>query len=75
MLLKISLKILLINFGRMKNMWVHGVKLSGVHTNEMLFEIANHGSRDWTDREGIAYLYNEDGYADIIATKKLSGST
>ncbi len=36
----------------------------------MLFEIAITGSTDWTDREGIAYLYNEDGYADIIATKK-----
>ncbi|EYA81593.1 susD family protein, partial [Bacteroides fragilis str. S24L34] len=45
-------------------------KISGVHSNEMLFEIAITGSTDWTDREGIAYLYNEDGYADIIATKK-----
>ncbi|WP_220575501.1 RagB/SusD family nutrient uptake outer membrane protein, partial [Bacteroides fragilis] len=45
-------------------------KISGVHSNEMLFEIAITGSTDWTDREGIAYLYNEDGYADVIATKK-----
>lgn len=47
-------------------------KISGVHSNEMLFEIAITGSTDWTDREGIAYLYNEDGYADIIATKNFS---
>lgn len=45
-------------------------KISGVHPNEMIFEIAITGSTDWTDREGIAYLYNEDGYADIVATKK-----
>ncbi len=30
-------------------------------SNEMLLKIAITGSTDWTDREGIAYLYNEDG--------------
>lgn len=44
-------------------------KEAGVHTNEMIFEIINASSDDWTDREGIAYLYNEKGYADVIATK------
>ncbi|MDR0962292.1 MAG: RagB/SusD family nutrient uptake outer membrane protein [Mediterranea sp.] len=44
-------------------------KKDGAHTNEMLFEIINYSSEDWTDREGIAYLLAEDGYADLIATK------
>lgn len=39
------------------------------HSNEMIFEIINASTDDWTDREGIAYLYNEKGYADAIATK------
>lgn len=45
-------------------------KMSGTHSKEIIFEIAITGSTDWTDREGIAYLYNEDGYADIVTTKK-----
>lgn len=45
-------------------------KMSGTHSKEMIFEITITGSTDWTDREGIAYLYNEDGYADIVTTKK-----
>lgn len=44
-------------------------KDAGNHGDEMIFEIINASSDDWTDREGIAYLYNEDGYADAIATK------
>ena len=39
------------------------------HTSEMIFELINSGSDDWADREGIGYLYNEDGYADAICTK------
>ena len=35
----------------------------------MIFELVNKSEDDWTDREGIAYLMNEDGYADFIATK------
>lgn len=35
----------------------------------MIFELVNSGSDDWADREGIAYLYHEDGYADAICTK------
>ena len=46
------------------------------HGNEMIFEIAITSS-EWTDREGIAYLYTEDtdakgqasGYGDMVATK------
>ena len=44
-------------------------KESSAHGDEMIFEIINASSDDWTDREGIAYLYNEDGYADAITTK------
>lgn len=44
-------------------------KESNVHGDEMIFEIINFSPDDWTDREGIAYLYNEDGYTDAIATK------
>lgn len=44
-------------------------KTSGAHGNEMLLEILNVSTDDYTDREGIAYLYNEDGYDDAIATK------
>ncbi len=44
-------------------------KTVGAHGKEMLFELLNTSSDDWTDREGIAYLYNEDGYDDAIVTK------
>lgn len=43
---------------------------SAAHSNEILFEFAITNSTDWTDREGIAYLYSESGYADIVTTKK-----
>ena len=45
------------------------------HTNEMIFEIAINDNTDWTDRNGIAYLYREannetsKGYGDVVATK------
>lgn len=44
-------------------------KDNAAHANELIFEIINFNSDDWADREGIAYLYNEDGYADAICTK------
>ncbi len=44
-------------------------KTSGAHRKEMIFEILNVSTDDYTDREGIAYLYNENGYDDAIATK------
>ncbi len=44
-------------------------KNSGAHSKEMIFEILNTSSDDYTDREGLAYLYNENGYDDAIATK------
>ncbi len=48
------------------NVWS---KDNPAHSKEIIFEIINASTDDWTDREGIAYLYNEDGYADAIATK------
>jgi len=44
-------------------------KNHGSHTNEMIFEIVNASNSDWTDREGIAYLYHENGYADAVVTE------
>ncbi|PNE24677.1 hypothetical protein BHU16_05720 [Tannerella sp. oral taxon 808] len=44
-------------------------KTVGAHEKEMILELLNASSDDWTDREGIAYLYNEFGYDDAIATK------
>lgn len=44
-------------------------KGNGAHANEMIFELLNASSDDWTDRVGIAYLLNENGYADAIVTK------
>lgn len=44
-------------------------KMDANHTKEMIFELVNNGTDDWADREGIAYLYHEDGYADAICTK------
>lgn len=40
-------------------------------TSEVIFEIINFDSNDWTDREGIAYLINEDGYGDMILTPQI----
>lgn len=42
---------------------------NGAHSNEALFEYCITSTSDWTDREGIAYLYNEDGYGDAVVTK------
>lgn len=47
---------------------------SAAHENEMIFEITINDKNDWTDRNGIGYLYNEDsddhaGYSDVVATK------
>lgn len=47
------------------------------HMNEMIFELGINDNTDWTDREGIAYLYHENGgvapgYGDIVVTKKFS---
>ncbi len=42
---------------------------SPAHIKEPIFEIAITSTNDWTDREGIAYLYSEQGYADVILTK------
>lgn len=39
------------------------------HVNEALFEYCITSTADWTDREGIAYLYSEDGYGDAVVTK------
>lgn len=38
-------------------------------STESLFEISITSINDWTDREGIAYLYSENGYADAHITK------
>lgn len=47
---------------------------SAAHENEMIFEILINDNNDWTDRNGIGYLYNENsddhvGYSDVVATK------
>lgn len=44
-------------------------KTRGAHGKEMILEILNTSTDDYTDREGIAYLYNELGYNDAIATE------
>lgn len=49
--------------------YVDGWNTSDEGRKEMIFELVNKSSDDWTDREGIAYLMYEDGYADLIATK------
>ncbi|MDR2586009.1 MAG: RagB/SusD family nutrient uptake outer membrane protein [Prevotellaceae bacterium] len=36
---------------------------------EMIFELIIQSVDAWTDREGIAYLMSEEGYADFILTK------
>lgn len=41
-------------------------------TSEVIFEIINKSTDDWTDREGIGYLMSEDGYADMIVTTAFS---
>lgn len=47
---------------------------NAAHENEMIFELVINDTNDWTDREGIAYIYSEDndyqvGYSDVVATK------
>lgn len=47
---------------------------NGAHANEMIFELVIKDTNDWTDRNGIAYLYSENsdyrvGYSDVVATK------
>jgi len=50
-------------------------KSDAAHENEIMFEIAISGTSDWTDRNGIAYLYcenggaNGSGYGDLVASK------
>ena len=38
--------------------------------SEMIFEIVNFNSADWTDRNGLSNLINELGYADYMLSKK-----
>ena len=47
------------------------------HSKEIMFEISINNNTDWTDREGIAYLYADKagaspGYGDVIVTKDFS---
>lgn len=47
------------------------------HSKEIMFEISINNSTDWTDRNGIAYLYADKdgvspGYGDVIVTKNFS---
>lgn len=49
--------------------YVDGWKKSDKGRKEMLFELVNYSNDDWTDREGVAYLLHEDGYADYIVTE------
>lgn len=39
---------------------------------EVLFEIAITSTEDWTDRGGIAYLYNQGGYREAHITKSFN---
>ncbi len=49
--------------------YVDGWIKSDKGRKEMLFELVNFSNDDWTDREGVAYLLHEDGYADYIVTE------
>jgi tetratricopeptide repeat protein len=40
------------------------------NSTEMIFSIANFDSKDWADREGLAYVYHVDGYYNAHVTKK-----
>lgn len=48
------------------------------HTKEILLEMLINDKTDWTDREGIAYLYADSynpttpGYGDVVLTKSFS---
>lgn len=41
-------------------------------TSEMIMELINYDSSDWSDREFYGYLLNEDGYSDLIVTTAFS---
>lgn len=48
---------------------------SATHSKEIMFELLMNDQTDWTDREGIAYLYSDAagvGYGDVIITKSFS---
>ena len=52
-------------------------KTNASHSKEMMFEISINNNTDWTDRNGIAYLYADKdgvspGYGDVIFTKSFS---
>lgn len=49
--------------------YVAGWNTKDTGRKEMLFEIVNASNDDWADREGVAYLLHEDGYADYIVTE------
>ena len=36
----------------------------------MIFSIVNFDSKDWADREGLAYVLNVNGYYNAFITKK-----
>ena len=39
-------------------------------STEMIFSVVNFDSKDWADREGLAYIYNVNGYYNAHITKK-----
>ncbi|WP_277085982.1 RagB/SusD family nutrient uptake outer membrane protein [Porphyromonas catoniae] len=39
-------------------------------SKEMIFSIVNFDTKDWADREGLAYIYSVNGYYDAHITKK-----
>ena len=39
-------------------------------SKEMIFSIVNFDSKDWADREGLAYVLNVDGYFNAFITKQ-----
>jgi tetratricopeptide (TPR) repeat protein len=43
---------------------------NAAHENEIMFEFVINSTSDWVDMEGISYLMHEDGYADMVVTKK-----
>ena len=49
--------------------YVDGWKTTDRGRKEMLFEIVNFSTDNWTDREGIANIMSPYGYADAVATK------
>ena len=43
---------------------------SEASSKEMIFSIVNFDSKDWADREGLAYVLNVNGYYNAFITKK-----